>query len=195
MKITERLKVMLKSILSIQMGEVRTDKAVLVWDGDEDLKEGIEVFVIDADGEPQAAEDGEYVTEDGKTIVVVDGKVAEIRDAEAEVAPEESEGDQVESGITAAEEEPAVEPADEPEAEPEEDATEEDRIAALEERVQAIVDGINEIINSIAGLEGRIAEVEGKLAKVEAPAADPVDEEPVVENETPKTRLSCMRKK
>ena len=39
------------------------------------------------DGEP--APDGEYRTEDKKVIVVVDGKVAEIRDDEAEVAPEE----------------------------------------------------------------------------------------------------------
>ena len=34
------------------------------------------------------APDGEYRTEDGKTIVVVEGRVAEIRDPEAEVAPE-----------------------------------------------------------------------------------------------------------
>ena len=190
MKITEKLKVMLKNILSIKMGQVNTDKGELVWDGEEDLKAGDEVFQIGEDNEPQPAADGEYITEDGKTIVVAEGKVAEIRDPEAEVAPEEAP---VEAEIQAEEEEPLVEPADEEEKPAEEEATEEDRIAALEEKVQAILDGLNEIINAIAGLEGRIAEVEGKLAKVEAPAADPVEDEVPVEEEK-KTRLSYMRK-
>jgi hypothetical protein len=47
------------------------------------LKEGDAVFI---EGEP--APDGEYRTEDGKVIVVVEGIVAEIKDAAAEVAPE-----------------------------------------------------------------------------------------------------------
>jgi hypothetical protein len=68
-------------------GAVNTDKGVLQWEGEEDLKEGDAVFV-ERDGERVPAEDGEYVTEDGKTIVVAEGRVAEIRDAEAEVAPE-----------------------------------------------------------------------------------------------------------
>lgn len=191
MKITERLKVMLKSILSIQMGEVNTDKGVLVWDGaDEDLKEGDEVFQI-VDGEPKAAEDGIYTTEDGKEIEVVEGKVASIKDPEAEVAPEEAPA---EENIEAKAEEELPAPADEEETPAEEEVKEEDRIANLEEKVQAIIDGLNEIVNSIASLEGRIAEVEGKLAKVEAPAADPVEEEIPVEEEK-KTRLSYMRKK
>ena len=191
MKITERLKVMLKSILSIQMGEINTDKGILVWDGDEDLKEGDEVFQLDENGEPQPAADGEYVVEDGKTIVVTEGKVAEIRDPEAEVAPEEVPA---EENIEAKAEEELPEPADEEEVPAEEEKPEEDRIAALEEKVAAIIDGLNEIVNSIAALEGRLAEVEGKLAKVEAPAADPIQDEVPVEEEK-KTRLSYMRKK
>ena len=69
-------------------GRKATDKGELLWDGDEDLKAGDEVFV-ENEGERQPAPDGEYATEDGKVIVVVDGKVAEIKDAEAEVAPED----------------------------------------------------------------------------------------------------------
>lgn len=192
MKITERLKVMLKSILSIQMGEVNTDKGVLVWDGTEDLKEGDEVFQIGEDNEPKAVEDGIYVTTDGKEIEVVEGRVASIKDPEAEVAPEEVSIEETE--VKAEVDEELAAPADEEETPAEEEATEEDRLASLEEKVQAIIDGLNEIINSIASLEGRIAEVEGKLAKVEAPAADPVEEEIPVEEEK-KTRLSYMRKK
>ena len=64
MKITERLKIMLKSILSLQMGEVKTDKAVLIWDGEGELEAGMEVFVEGEDGEYAPAADGEYITED-----------------------------------------------------------------------------------------------------------------------------------
>lgn len=72
-----------------KMGSVTTDKGVVAWDGDEDLKAGDRVQVEDADGNRTEAPDGDYTTGDGKVIVVVDGKVAEIRDPEAEVAPEE----------------------------------------------------------------------------------------------------------
>ena len=112
MKITERLKIMLKSILDIKFGSVETDKAVLVFDGEE-LKEGMEVYIIGEDGEPVAAEDGDYTTEDGKTIKVVEGKVAEIVDPEAEVAEEPVEEAAQEE--VAQEENEDVAPADEPE--------------------------------------------------------------------------------
>lgn len=72
----------------VEMGNVSTDKGVLAWDGDEDLKEGDAVYIVDENGERSAAADGDYVTGDGKTIVVVNGRVSEIRDPRAEVAPE-----------------------------------------------------------------------------------------------------------
>ncbi len=191
MKITQKLMVTLKSMLSLKMGEVKTDKATLIWDDkDGDLKAGDEVFV-EVDEEIRPAEDGEYITEDGKTIVVVEGKVAEIRDAEAEVAPEaEVEAEAVEAAEEAAE--PEAEPIDEPEVE--ETASEEDRIAALESRVGALVDALNEMTTVIGNLEGRIGELEGKLASVEAPAADPVEEVTVEASEQKKSRLDYLRK-
>lgn len=67
------------------LGNVTTDKGILAWDGDEDLKAGYKIYVEDADGNRTPAEDGDYRTEDGKTIVVVGGQVAEIKDPEAEV--------------------------------------------------------------------------------------------------------------
>jgi len=69
-------------------GNVTTDRGILAWDGDEDLKEGDAVFIEDAEGNRIAAEDGDYKTTDNKVIVVVDGKVAEIKDPEAEVDSE-----------------------------------------------------------------------------------------------------------
>lgn len=88
MKKINSVKQLLVRLLA-EFGNVSTDRGVLAWDGDEDLKAGDLVYVEDAEGNRTPAEDGEYVTADAKTIVVAEGKVAEIRDPEAEVAPEE----------------------------------------------------------------------------------------------------------
>lgn len=183
MKVSRKLKLALKSILSIQMGEVETDKAVLVFDGEE-LVEGMEVFVMVED-EPQVAEDGDYATSDGKTIKVVDGRVAEIVDPEAEVASDEPVEEIQEEANT------EVDPVEEPE---EEESADEDRIAVLESHMAEFTEGLNQIINTISAFESRIAELEGKLAKVEEPAADPVDENPEVEAHSKKNLMSYLRK-
>lgn len=87
-KIT-RIKEMLKSILT-QFGSVSTDKGIIVWDGDDDLKEGYAVQVYNPDDDSYAKpEDGDYKTDDGKTITVEDGKATKITDERAEVSPEE----------------------------------------------------------------------------------------------------------
>ena len=77
----------------VELGNITTDKGILAWDGDEDLKAGDAVFIEDAEGNRESAADGDYTTEDGKVIVVADGKVSEIRDREAEVAPTEEPED------------------------------------------------------------------------------------------------------
>lgn len=77
--------------LLVEMGNVTTDKGVLSWDGEEDLKAGDKVYIEDENGERTPAEDGDYTTTDAKVIVVVEGEVAEIKDAEAQVAPQEGE--------------------------------------------------------------------------------------------------------
>ena len=84
----KRFKAALARMLA-EFGNISTDKGVLAWDGDEDLKAGDAVYIEDQEGNRETAPDGDYVTSDGKTIVVADGKVAEIRDPEADVAPEE----------------------------------------------------------------------------------------------------------
>lgn len=96
----QRLKEMISQMAEVLVscGSVTTDKAILYWDGEEDLKEGDAVY-IDVDGNQSPAEDGEYVTEDGKTIVVVDGKVSEIQDPKAEVASTEGEEETEEEGV------------------------------------------------------------------------------------------------
>ena len=86
----KRFKAALAKVLA-EFANVTTDKGVLSWDGEDDLKAGDNVYVEDADGNRTPAEDGDYKTTDGKVIKVVDGKVSEIADAEAEVEPVEEE--------------------------------------------------------------------------------------------------------
>ena len=86
MKISSKIKVMLRSLM-LNAGSLVTDKGELLYEGDE-LEVGKEVFVTGEDGEIVAAEDGEYKVE-GKTIVVAEGKVSEIREDEAQDEPAE----------------------------------------------------------------------------------------------------------
>ncbi len=126
-----------------EFGNVTTDKGILAWDGEDDLKEGDVVYFEDEEGNRITPEDGDYTTEDNKVIVVVDGKVAEIKDAEAEVAPE-PDAEPEEERIEAEGEE-----AEEPKEEEDKDAI----IKALEEKV--------------AALEAENAELKEKVAEMQ----------------------------
>ena len=84
----QKIKKAILAALQMEFGNVTTDKGILSWDGEEDLKAGDEVYVEDAEGNRTKAADGDYRTDDNKVIVVVDGKVSEIKDAEAEVDSE-----------------------------------------------------------------------------------------------------------
>ena len=152
MKIAKKLALMLKSMLSIRLGSVETDKAVLFWDAE----------VEQTAEEPQE-----------------------------EIQQEENTPDENQEEIKQ-EENPEVDPADNADDQEEEKPLE-DRVAGIEERIAAIMDGLNQFINSIAALEERLAVVEDKLAKVEEPAADPVDEQPEVQQS--KNILNYLRKK
>lgn len=87
-----KIKVMLQQML-LQFNQVSTDKGILRYDGDE-LKEDIGVVLIDEEGNESRAEDGDYYLgdEDGRTLVIVDSIIKEIRekDEEPEVENEDS---------------------------------------------------------------------------------------------------------
>lgn len=287
MKLTSKLKIALKSLLSVSLSEVETDKATLIYDGE--LAEGIEVFVRDEEAEDgvKPAEDGTYEAED-KIIEVADGKVVKITDKEEENIEENVElsqkkaefsskkaafeatynekmqkiyeaisskgydayivdaaddfaiievwnedtaswsdfrveiswdeegnaiaGDMVEvehKYVTKEEAEKIdegretnvemadEEPADEPETgSTEENASIEDRVAALETLQGEIKDALEKILNGVASLEGRLDTVEDKVAKLdETPADEPADSEVELEENTPKSKMSYLRKK
>lgn len=90
-----------------EFANVTTDKGILAWDGDDDLKVGDQVYIEDAEGNRTPAEDGDYKTDDNKTIVVADGKVSEIKDPEVDVdAPEAAEEEVTEEAAEDVAEEP-----------------------------------------------------------------------------------------
>ena len=89
MKLKEKFKLLMKSVF-VQFGSAMTDKGIaIIWDGDEDVKVGDAVYqeVENENGEIDyiAIDAGEYVLEDGRTVVVdEESKVAEIREKEEE---------------------------------------------------------------------------------------------------------------
>ena len=89
MKLKEKFKLLMKSVF-VQFGSAMTDKGInIIWDGDEDVKVGDAVYqeVENENGEIDyiAVDAGEYVLEDGRTVVVdEESKVAEIREKEEE---------------------------------------------------------------------------------------------------------------
>ena len=154
----EQIKAKLAKML-LQMATVKTDKAILEYDGEE-LEVGVAVYVVDENGERATAEDGEYVTEDAKTIVVSDGKVAEIKEKEEEEKPTEEE--EVTEETTTEE----VEAEEKAEETPAEETI--DEIAKIKEDIAKI----NEILNEILDKIGKNAdEVEERLSKVEKMSA------------------------
>jgi hypothetical protein len=154
-----KIKAALAKALAVAFGQVTTDKGILEWDGEEDLKIGDEVYMTAEDGTRTAAEDGDYTIDDGKVIRVADGKVADIIDPEAEVAPETEE----------VETEAAEEEVENPDTPGEESAP--DAIEALRKEV-------NELFARVDAFETRINELTEEVAKLkEAPAAEPAHDE------------------
>lgn len=168
----KKIKAVLRSLL-VEMGEVSTDKGIILWDGDEDIKVGDAVKSMDEEGNETQVADGEYKTEEGKVIVVADGKVAEIKEPEEMPAEEPTE----EEKPVEAEDEPTEPTNDSGESSDEKDA----RIKALEDE--------------IASKDKEIEELKAKIAELEnEPAAKPAEEEfakaEVKEDNSPKGKMA-----
>lgn len=82
----KKMKKLIRALAAVLLGAVTTDRGILAWDGDDDLKAGDRVWVEDEDGNRSDPEDGDYRTEDRKVIRVADNVVTEIVDDEAQVA-------------------------------------------------------------------------------------------------------------
>lgn len=94
----EQIKMKLQSML-LEFAEVKTDKGILSIEGDE-IAVGNVVEKTNEDGTKSAVEDGEYKLEDGKTIVIADGRVSEIIEAPTEEDTTTDESGTTETGTT-----------------------------------------------------------------------------------------------
>lgn len=166
----EKIKAELAKLL-IKYSVVKTDKAVLEYDG-EDLVAGMDVYVTDENGDKVPAEDGEYTTEDNKVISVKDGKVESIIDKAADVEAEEEEKK---------EDEPMEEPTAEepmPEDKKEDEVNLEDVNIAIDE-LRKEVDELYKIVDSLLKKVGETRdEADERLKKLECKSvAKPAYEE------------------
>lgn len=171
----ELIKTKLAKLL-LQFATIKTDKAVLEYDGEE-LAVGTEVFITDENGERKPAEDGNYVTEDEKTIVVADGKVTEILEKENEVEPEEeAPADETNEEVTAEEETPAEEVSEEVVEEvPSEESNDlTERLTALEAKVEELIAIVEKLVEKS---ETDSNAVEERLSKIEKMSASKTIEE------------------
>jgi hypothetical protein len=177
-----KIKLELAKMLA-KFSDVKTDKAVLTWDSDEDLREGMDVYVADENGEYAPAADGEYVTEDGKTIVVKDGKVESITDPKAEVDPEECmrtvEVDAA-CGAKRVKAEEVADPAVETDGVKE---TETDAIDAIHREINELYDIVDKLVKKVAELEGKSEATEKTVEKMSKMSAAFSAEE-TLENKT-----------
>lgn len=85
----KEIKFSLKKVLA-NFGQVETDKGVLEFVGEE-MTVGSEVYI-----NSEIAPDGEYLTPDGKTIVVESGLIKEIKEPVTEEMQDETVGFQAE---------------------------------------------------------------------------------------------------
>lgn len=146
-------KMFFRSLLT-KLGEVKTDKAVLTYDGDGELEVGMEVFVeTEADDtiEYMHPEDGEYVMEDGRTIVIKDGFVEEIKEKEM-----------VDEPATEPTTEPATENMAEP-TEPMEPTTEPTEPAEPVEPAFDAEAAYNEVLAEVQALKAELQELKDRV--------------------------------
>lgn len=90
--------------LVAKFAEVKTDKGVLIYDGE--LAAGVEV----TNEEGEAVEDGEYILEDGRTVVIAESKVLEIKEVEDVNKDEETPEETLEEALEEVTPEAPVEP-------------------------------------------------------------------------------------
>lgn len=166
----------LKGLLSFEKQEIKMADFVdanglKICSTDDKLDVGSEVNGVDEAGNLIPLDNGEYNLTDGSTIVVMDGKVSEIK---AEEAPKDGGETPVEdASVEAAKAEDAQVDAAPVEAEPEAEKKSEDdvagRVAKLEEVVAQILDALDKLTSGSQEMAEKV-ETFSKL-----PGAEPVN--------------------
>ena len=121
--------------------------------------EGVEIFVMDAEGNPQPLADGEYQLDNGKMIVVSEGKIASIKEMETEVEIE-VEAEATEQSV--------------------EETYSKDQVEALLNNV------ISEFSTKLSAMEEKLSVAEAKVVELsQAPAVAPVKQRAAVQTQQP----------
>lgn len=180
-----KLKLELAKLLAA-FSELKTDKGILSWPAEGELLIGFDVYMLDENGEYIAPEDGDYVTEDGKTITLVNGKVEVITEPETE--PEPVVEDAVEETPVEAAEEPVVEPETEPEAE----SVEEDD---MRKEIDALYEIVDQLVQKVAELEGKTNETSETVVKMSKMSAAMSAQEEIETNAIAKSGDSAIDRK
>lgn len=139
----------------MNLSQIKTNKGELI--SETVIEVGSEVFIEDVNDMLVAAPDGEYVTQDEVTLVVADGRIAEIREKEQDEQPTEEQPKQ-----------PVEEPlAEEPvEEQPTEQPDEKDAEIA---KLQAQIEELNSII---AEKDEEIGRLKAELEKSDSKPAE-----------------------
>lgn len=158
----------------VQLAQMKLENGTVLES--EAFEAGNEVFIL-TDDEKVALPVGEYQLQDGKILVVVeDGLIAEIRDAE-----EDAEEDQTDEEVAEVEE-----PAEE---EVEEQLAAEDYATKAElEEIKMMIDEVKAMIEKKDELSEDVAENDVELSSVE-PAAKPIKHNPEAEQTKKKINL------
>lgn len=138
----------------MNFNEVRTDKDLLIYEGDK-MEIGTEVLV-EKEGDFVAPENGEYTAEDGTIYVIEDGKVSDIKEPVTEEIKEPVNEEMENVNDTIDPQEDVVDEVSESDV----------KIAELEEKLKAANEEI-ERLNAI------IKELENKNLQ---PVEDPIDQ-------------------
>ena len=156
----------------LNLAQIKTNKGELI--SETVIEVGSEVFIEDANDMLVAAPDGEYVTQDEVTIVVADGKVAEIREKEQEEAPVEEQPMEE----TLAEEQPTEEQPTEQEPENQEPVEDE-----KDKRIKELEAQIEELNAIIVEKDAEIGRLKAELEKSDSkPAEEQLKSQKVVKS-------------
>lgn len=132
-------KIALRNLI-LRFEDVNTDKGIITVDGD--IAIDAAVFV----GE-NPAEDGEYALEDGRILVIADGKIAEIKEAPVEEPVKE------EPVVIEGEDDPIVAPTEDPVME------------SPEEKIAKLLVRIGELEKENEDLRAKLAEKDAEVEK------------------------------
>lgn len=131
------------SKLIAAFSEIKTDRAILTYPEETELYVGLDVYVLNEEGEYTPAEDGEYKLEDGRILIIESGRITEIKEAVEETFEEET---------------PAVEEIKE-EGEP-------DAIEGLRKEVNELFSVVDTLIKEVSELKSKVTESSETIEKM-----------------------------